>query len=72
MNTAGVIRRIALAFMVLGLAVAMVGCQGAVGAAGDDGSSGAAGQPGQQGDPESKGHRASARWWQSKISGRYG
>jgi hypothetical protein len=41
--------------MVLGLAVAMVGCQGAVGAAGDDGSSGAAGQPGQQGDPGQQG-----------------
>ena len=55
MNTAGVIRRIALAFMVLGLAVAVVGCQGAVGAAGDDGSSGTAGQPGQQGDPGQQG-----------------
>ena len=51
MKTAGVIKRIALAFMVMALAVAVVACQGAVGPAGPDGPDGPEGPQGPQGEP---------------------
>ena len=50
MKTAGVMKRIALAFMVMAMAVAMVACQGAVGKAGADGADGQTGPQGPKGD----------------------